>query len=433
MEAADLLAWFKTGCVLAAAALALIFGSGVGASSVAHELGQTTARRAAPILVRGAAAGGVPAVATVAALGSAVVSAATAQVSTEAAAGTAISHMSAAQLAGQRVIYSYPGLAPPASLLTAIRQGRVAGVIFFAANYARPAQFRAAIRALRAANASATNPARGYPLLLMTDQEGGEVNRVPGAPAESEKQIGAMRPVAVARAAASQAGAAAAANLVSHGLNVDLAPVLDVYRTPGDFDDQFGRSYSSNSAVVAALGASFITAMQARHVAATAKHFPGLGAAAARQNTDSGPVTIGASAAALRSTDESPYPAAIAAGVRLVMLSWAVYPALGSGRPAGLSAPLAQGLLRGQLGFQGVTITDAIEAGALRHYGPVPRRAALAAAAGMDLILASAQDSAEGAQAAAGLQGAAAAGTLSQASVDAAVQRILLLRDSLRP
>ena len=427
MEAADLLSWLRTGCVLVAAALAVIFGSGVEASSVVHELGRSAARQPAPVLMRGAAT------TTVAALGSAVVAAATEQVRTEAAAGTAVSHMSAAQLAGQRVIYSYPGRTPPASLLAAIRQGRVAGVIFFAANYASPAQFRAAIRALTAANASAANPARGYPLLLTTDQEGGEVNRVPGGPAESEKQIGARQPLAAARTAAGQAGAAAAANLASHGLNVDLAPVLDVYRTAGDFDDQYGRSYSSDPAVVAALGASFITAMQARHVAATAKHFPGLGAAAAQQNTDAGPVTINASAAGLQSTDESPYPAAIAAGVRLVMLSWAVYPELGSDRPAGLSAPLVQGLLRGQLGFQGVTITDAIEAGALRRYGPVSRRAALAAAAGMDLILASAQDSAEGAQAAAGVQSAAAAGTLSQASIDAAVQQILLLRASLRP
>ena len=115
------------------------------------------------------------------------------------------------------------------------------------------------------------------------------------------------------------------------------------------------------------------------------------------------------------------------------MVSWAVYPQLGSGRPAGLSPAIVQGLLRGQLGFQGVTVTDAIGAGALRGYGPVPIRAALAARAGMDLILAASQDSAEGAQAAAGLQSALANGTLTAASADAAVERILSLRQSLRP
>src|SRR6202042_2352432 len=108
-----------------------------------------------------------------------------------------------------------------------------------------------------AANASPVNPARGYPLLLMTDQEGGEVSRLPGPPGDSEQQIGALRPLASAAAAASQAGAAAAGNLARHGLNVDLAPVLDVYRTAGDFDDQYHRSYSRNAAVVSALGARF--------------------------------------------------------------------------------------------------------------------------------------------------------------------------------
>lgn len=67
-----------------------------------------------------------------------------------------------------------------------------------------------------------------------------------------------------------------------------------------------------------------------------------------------------------------PYPAAIAAGVGLVMTSWAVYPALDPGRPAGLSRTVIQGELRGRLGFRGVTITDAIEAGALRRFGDAP-------------------------------------------------------------
>ena len=239
--------------------------------------------------------------------------------------------------------------------------------------------------------------------------------------------------MAAAAAAAGRAGASAAANLAGFGLNVDLSPVLDVYRTPGDFDDKYQRSYSSSAALVSALGARFIAAMQTARVAATVKHFPGLGAAAAGQDTDNRPVTINLSATAMASTDEYPYAAAIAAGVRLVMLSWAVYPQLGSGRPAGLSAPIVQGLLRGKLGFEGVTITDAIGAGALRAYGPVQRRAVLAAGAGMDLILAASQHSAEGTQAAAGLLGAYSSGALGPAGFQAAVEQILWLRQSLRP
>ncbi len=148
-------------------------------------------------------------------------------------------------------------------------------------------------------------------------------------------------------------------------MNVNLAPVLDVYRTPGDFDDQFGRSYSMNPDVVSRLGADFITAQQHVGVAATAKHFPGLGAAARSQDTDVAPVTLNLPASTIRGVDEFPYRAAIGAGVKLVMVSWAVYPSLGSKRPAGLSG-LVIGELRTRLGFKGVTITDALEAGAPR-------------------------------------------------------------------
>ena len=160
------------------------------------------------------------------------------------------------------------------------------------------------------------------------------------------------------------AGQGAGENLLSFGLNVNLAPVLDVFRAPGDFDDQFQRSYSMNPAIVSTLGADFITAQQATGVAATAKHFPGLGAATASQDTDNVPVTITLSKSALQTVDEVPYQAAIAAGVKLVLVSWAKYPNLGSARPAS-SSVIVQGQLRRRLGFTGVTITDAIGAGAL--------------------------------------------------------------------
>jgi beta-N-acetylhexosaminidase len=119
--------------------------------------------------------------------------------------------LSPLQLAGQRVIYSYQGKTPPASLLSAIRNGEAAGVIFFGGNIASRAQIRSVISQLEAANASPRNPARKYPLLLMTDQEGGEVRRLPGAPKLSEKQIGEIKPLSAAEAAARSAGKYAAA------------------------------------------------------------------------------------------------------------------------------------------------------------------------------------------------------------------------------
>jgi len=353
---------------------------------------------------------------------------ATAPAADGSASPAALPSLTPAQKAGQRVIYSYSGLEPPAGLLTWIRHGEVGGVIFFGGNISSRAQIAGVIKQLDQANASASNPLHAVPLLLMTDQEGGLVRRLPGRPVQSEKQIGeAAHPVAAAKAAGTGAGQ----NLAGVGMNVNLAPVLDVYRTAGDFDDQFGRSYSTSPQVVSALGADFIKAQQATGVAATAKHFPGLGAAASSQNTDTGPVTLDLSLHALRTIDEYPYRAAIAAGVKLVMVSWAVYPALSRSTPAGLSSAIVNGELRGRLGFRGVTITDALEAGALQAFGTTGHRATLAARAGMDLILCSSQRAGQGRQARAALATGLSHGTLSASVFGAALTRIVALRTGL--
>ena len=325
------------------------------------------------------------------------------------------------------MIYSYPGLTPPASLISLIQHGEAAGVIFFGQNISSDAQIAGVIRQLNRANASSLNPVRA-PLLLMTDQEGGQVRRLPGRPYLSEKQIGA-NPRAKAEVLATQAGQGAAANLRGVGMNVNLAPVLDVYRRAGNFDDQFGRSYSMNPAVVSDLGANMIKAQQAGGVAASAKHFPGLGAATASQNTDIRPVTINLPLATIRSIDEAPFQAAITAGVKLIMVSWAAYPAIGA-RPAGLSPNVVQGELRNRLKFTGVTITDALEAGALRSYGSTQNRARFAALAGMDLLLCSAQNVTQGVQARGELAADYRNGTLNGPAFLASVNRVVTLRQS---
>ena len=153
--------------------------------------------------------------------------------------------------------------------------------------------------------------------------------------------------------------------------------------------------------------------------------------AAASQDTDAEPVTLNLSASTIRGVDEFPYRAAIAAGVKLVMVSWAVYPALGSKRPAGLSGLVIQGELRSRLGFKGVTITDALEAGALRAFGSIQNRAWLAAGAGMDLILCADGSTSEGQAALASLENAYRNGTLNHTAFQAAVARILALRAGL--
>jgi beta-N-acetylhexosaminidase len=292
--------------------------------------------------------------------------------------------LSQAQLAGQRIIYAYAGLNPPASLLRAIRAGEAAGVTFFGNNISSPAQIRGVIKQLqRAAAVSSMHE----PLLMLADQEGGEVRRLPGPPLLSEKEIGES---AHAAQVAHGAGGGAGRNLAKVGMNVNLSPVLDVFRQPGNFIDEYQRSYSSDAQTAARLGASFIGGQQRTGVAATAKHFPGLGAATASQNSDLGAVSLNLPLAELRSVDEAPYRSAIAAGVKLVMTSWATYPALDPKLPAGLSPTVIKGELRGRLKFHGVTVTDAISAGALDRFGTLGQRGVLAAGAGADLILCSA-------------------------------------------
>ena len=338
-----------------------------------------------------------------------------------------LASLSTQQLAGQRVIYSYSGLTPPASLISLIEHGEAAGVIFFGQNISSETQIAGVIKQLDQANASSQNPVQA-PLLLMTDQEGGEVRRLPGRPYLSEKQIGASS-LPQAENLATDAGQGAAGNLRGVGMNVNLAPVLDVYRQAGGFDDQYGRSYSMDPNVVSDLGSRMIKAQQAGGVAATAKHFPGLGAASASQNTDVGPVTLNLSLNTLRTDDEVPFAAAIQAGVKLIMVSWAIYPALGA-RPAGLSPNVVQGELRGRLHFTGVTITDALEAGALNPFGSTQHRTLRAALAGMDLILCAARDVSQGQEASAELAADYTDGTLNGPAFLAAVNRVIALRQS---
>jgi beta-N-acetylhexosaminidase len=338
-----------------------------------------------------------------------------------------VPRLSAAQLAGQRIVYAYSGLTPPESLLARIRDGEAAGVIFFSPNISSLGQIRAVIRELQRANTS--SPVHD-PLLMMTDQEGGLVRRLPGAPELSERQIGESPDAAVL---ARQAGEGAGKNLASVGINVNLAPVLDVFRQPDNFIDQFQRSYGMNAQTVGNLGGAFISAQQQTGVAATAKHFPGLGAATISQNTDEVPVQLNLSLHELRSIDEAPYRTAIAAGVQLVMTSWAVYPALDPRLPAGLSPTVIEGELRGRLGFRGVTITDGIEAGALRSFGTPAQRGVLAASAGADLLLCSAthveeNSPAEGIAVLHGVASALATERLNRASAEQAAERVIALR-----
>jgi beta-N-acetylhexosaminidase len=235
-----------------------------------------------------------------------------------------------AQLAGERIVVAVDGTGLTPELRGAIHSGKVAGVVLFEADFPSRAAGRELIEALQAV--PRPKPLRRYPLLVMTDQEGGQVKRVSGAPEASATTMGAE-----GAGFARREGRATAKNLRSLGVNVDLAPVLDVAR-PGGVIADTERGFGSTPAQVAATAVSFATGLQDGGLAATAKHFPGLGAAA--ENTDFEAQRIGLPKATIRDVDEAPYRAYINAGGKLVMLSTAIYPAFGS-RPAAFNRRIA--------------------------------------------------------------------------------------------
>ncbi|OZJ01689.1 hypothetical protein BZG36_05352 [Bifiguratus adelaidae] len=328
--------------------------------------------------------------------------------------------------AAYHVIYSYTGVTAPSELLTLVREGKVGGIILYGENVS--ANLSSVMEEFQSTYKQSPSY-NGLPLLITTDQEGGEVRRVAGGPYLSEKQVGESSDPA---AAATLAGQQAYQALYNKSINANLAPVVDVYRQPGDFTDEFQRSYGNTSTLVSECAPAFVKAQQAQRIIATAKHFPGLGAATAAQNTDEVPVTLNLTLNELRTIDMVPYKYVIAAGVKMVMPSWALYPALDPKMPSGLSPLWIQGELRGRLGYKGVTISDAIEAGALEAFGDDGNRAVLASQAGMDIILAASQNYTQGSLVVDALVKALKNGSLPMKQFNEATKRILDLRAWLK-
>jgi beta-N-acetylhexosaminidase len=289
---------------------------------------------------------------------------------------TLAERLTPSQLAGERIVVSIDGTGLTDELRHAIHAGKVAGVVLFEADFPS----RAAGRELIDAVQSIQRPKllRGLPLLVMTDQEGGQVKRVDGAPEASAATMGAGGPSYSRRQ-----GRATAANLKSLGVNVDLAPVLDVGR-PGGVIAATERSFGETPTAVARTAIPFARGLEGGGVAATAKHFPGLGTAS--ENTDFEAQRLALSKAELRAIDEAPYASFVAAGGKLVMLSTATYPAF-SNRPAAFTKRIATGELRRRLGFRGVTITDSLGGAAVAEFGGQREAAVDGAAAGDDLLL----------------------------------------------
>jgi beta-N-acetylhexosaminidase len=272
------------------------------------------------------------------------------------------------QQLGQLLISSFDGTVMPDYIRRRLRAGESAGVILFGRNGGPASQWRRLTGSLQRA--------AGGEALVMVDQEGGSIRTVSIAgPVAGQPFQGG--PPAVRRAARR-----AGRRLRSLGVNVNLAPVADV-ALPGSV--MGARAFAGDASAVAALTRASVRGLREARMAATAKHFPGLGASAV--NTDDAPATVTSPAGTLGARDLAPFRAAVAEGVPLMMLSHALYPALDARRIASQSPAIASRLLRGELGFGGVLVTDSLEAVAVLARSGVATAAERSLRAGADLIL----------------------------------------------
>lgn len=321
-----------------------------------------------------------------------------------------------AQLAGQRVVFAYSGPTPPSALVRRIERGEAAGVVLFSRNVRSRGQLRRTLAGLRrAARRSPVN----LPLLVMVDQEGGRVRRLPGGPRHAAARVSRTTTAAAD-------GRAAGSALRAVGANVDLAPVADVCR-PGSALERERRCYGRSAAGVTRLAGAFSRGLRSRGVASTLKHFPGFGAAGT--NTDFSAQLIRTPLGRLRAVDLRPF-ARLAGRAPLVMLSTAVYPAR-SRRPAALARSWATRELRGRLRFRGVSVTDALDTPATARFGGAGRLGIETARAGTDIAL-FAGGYGRGDRAASALAAALRAGRLNRTEFERSAGRVLALRASMR-
>jgi beta-N-acetylhexosaminidase len=324
--------------------------------------------------------------------------------------------MTLRQAAGQHMVFAYDGLVPPPDLRRRIARGEAAGVILFARNVRSAAQVGAAMRSLQRIRRP-----RGFqaPLIVMADQEGGGVRRIPGAPARAAADVDTG-------SQARSDGRAAARTLRQAGVNVNLAAVADVARAGAAMEDE-RRAYGRTADDVSRLAGAFVAGLRDGRVLATPKHFPGFGAADV--NTDAAPARIESSLETLRSVDEAPFAAMISSGVPAVMVSTAVYPALDE-QPAALSRLWVRGELRRRLRFRGVAVSDDLGTPAVASFGSNGRRAMLAVDAGIDIPLFVGSYRA-GVEAFGGIVAAARSGDLRLSVLRAKARRVLRMRTRL--
>jgi beta-N-acetylhexosaminidase len=285
-----------------------------------------------------------------------------------------LSRMSVRDMVGQMFVVSMGGTAPDYYIEKMVRERDIGGVILFGYNMKSEKQVRSLTGSLQDLSME-TEPA--VPLLVAVDQEGGEISSAPWvAPEPAAAEVGRRGDPGEARAIARRMGR----QLLPAGINTDFAPVVDT-----GFGAAIGdRSYGEDPELVARMGAAAVEGFEEAGVISTAKHFPNHGPATSDSHV-SLPV-IRHDKKTVESYDLPPFRAAVEAGVPMVMVGHLLYPAIDPDHPASLSKE-AISMLREDLGFEGVVVTDDLAMAGATGGGSVARAAVGAVRAGADLLI----------------------------------------------
>jgi beta-N-acetylhexosaminidase len=275
------------------------------------------------------------------------------------------------RLAAGTLLVAFPGATAPEWVLRELEHG-LGGVTLFGFNVADPGQVSELTAALRGA---------GEPVISL-DEEGGDVTRLAyhvGSPYPGNAALGAVDDVELTR----RVYQAIAAELAACGINLDMAPSADV-NTEADNPVIGTRSFGPDAELVARHTVAAVAGLQSVRVAACVKHFPGHGAT--RVDSHLAVPVVDVDLDVLRERELAPFRAAIGAGAKSVMTAHVAVPAVTGDTPSTLSGAALTGLLRGELGFDGVIITDALDMHAITRSVGLAGGAVLSLAAGSDLL-----------------------------------------------
>lgn len=324
--------------------------------------------------------------------------------------------MNLREMVGQMFVVAAQGTEREYYIDKMIEERNIGGVLLFGYNMESEDQVRSFTDSMQELSMQ-TEPA--VPMFVAVDQEGGEVGSAPWVtPQPAAAEVGARGNPEEARAIAEQIGA----ELLRAGVNTDFAPVVDT-----GFGGSIGsRSYGEDPNLVSRMGVAAIEGFDSAGVASSAKHFPNHGPATSDSHV-SLPV-IDHDLATIDSYDLPPFRAAVEAGAPMVMIGHLVYPAIDAENPASLS-PEAYSMLRKDLGFDGVAVTDDLAMEGATGGGPPAEAAVEAVKAGADLLILSSPPEEQAAAYDAVVE-AVESGEVSEEQIRASVERILEVKES---